>query len=93
MIQKESRVRIADNTGARYNDDHTIQHELGHGPILAQVVVADVALETSVAGMKVSAVNTEGMLVGPAPETYSDGVLRFSLGGPFASIYYLIQKA
>ena len=42
--------------------------------------------------MKISAVNTEGMLVGPTPETYSDGVLRFSLGGPFASIYYLIQK-
>lgn len=86
-------VARADNTGARYNDDHTIQYELGHGPILAQVVVADVALETSVAGMKISAVNTEGMLVGPTPETYSDGVLRFSLGGPFASIYYLIQKA
>ena len=85
-------VSRADNTGARYNADHTLQYELGHGPILAQVVMADIALETKVPGMKISALNTEGMLVGPVPETYSDGLLRFSLGGPYASIYYLIQK-
>jgi hypothetical protein len=86
-------VGRADNTGARYNADHTVQFDLGRGPIQVQVIEAELALETWVAGLKISAVNSHGLLVGPVPETYADGVLRFTLGGPYASMYYLIQKA
>lgn len=87
-------VGRADNTGARYNADHTLQFELGHGPIQAQVIEADFVLDTSVLNLKIAAVNSQGLLIGPVPEQYENGKLKFSLGGGhFASMYYLIQKA
>ncbi len=85
-------VGRADNTGAAYNDSHTLQYDRGRGPILAEVIEAEIELETRVAGLKVAAVNPDGMLIGPAPETSEPGKLRFALGGQFPSIYYLIQK-
>lgn len=85
-------VGRADNSGADYNSSHTLQYDRGHGPILAEVIEAEIELDTRVAGLKVSAVNPDGMLVGPAPETAGNGKLRFALGGAFPSIYYLIQK-
>lgn len=86
-------VGRADNAGAEYNADHTVQFKLGHGPVEIEVIEAAIELETRVAGLKVSAVNPAGMIVGPVPETYKDGKLRFEIGGPYASMYYLVQKA
>lgn len=85
-------VGRADNTGAEYNADHTVQFKLGHGPVQVEVIEAAIELETRVAGLKISAVNPAGLLIGPVPETYQDGRLRFAIGGAFPSMYYLIQK-
>jgi hypothetical protein len=85
-------VGRADNTGAEYNADHTVQFKLGHGPIQIEVIEAVIELETQIAGLKISAVNPAGLLIGPVPETYKDGKLRFAIGGTYPSMYYLIQR-
>ena len=86
-------VGNADNTDAKYNDDHTIQYDKGHGPIEAEVIVADITLETkNGAAMRVDAINSFGMQVGRTPAAYAEGKLKFTTGGDFPSIYYLIQK-
>ena len=81
-----------DNTGARYNDDHTLQFAKGHGPVEAAVVVAEIELETSVTQLRIDAINTHGMQVGRTPAVYENGVLAFTTGGDFPSVHYLIQK-
>ena len=81
-----------DNTDAEYNDDHTIQYSKGHGPVEAAVVVADIELETKVTQLRVDAINTHGLQVGRTPATYENGVLKFTVGGDFPSVHYLIQK-
>ena len=85
-------VGRADNSGAVYNANHTLQYERGHAPILAEVIETDIELETTVTGLTVSGINTEGMICGPVAATLAEGRLRFALGGDFPSIYYLIQK-
>ncbi len=85
-------VGRADNSDVEYNSNHTIQYHRGHGPILAEVIEAEIELDTSVTGLQISAVNPEGMLIGPVAEKNANGKLHFSLGGDFPSIYYLIQK-
>ena len=87
-----SAIGRADNTGAAYNADHNTLFQLGQGPILAEVVEAEIELQTTVTGLKIWAINPAGSIIGPVPETLADGKLRFTLGGPFPSIYYLIQK-
>ena len=85
-------VGHADNTGAVYNDNHTIQYDKGHGPIEAEVIAADFELDTTVNAFRVDAINSFGMQVGQTPAEVADGKLRFSTGGDFPSVYYLIQK-
>ena len=85
-------VGRADNTDATYNDARSRQYSKGRGPILAEVVEVDIALDTAVVGLKISAISTAGMICGPVQETLANGTLSFTLGGDFPSIYYLIQK-
>ena len=85
-------VGRADNTGAQYNTDHTVQFKLGHGPVQAEVIEAAIEIKTCHTNFKIWAVNPAGSLIGQVAESFQDGVLRFTLGGPFPSIYYLIQK-
>ncbi len=86
-------VGRADNTGATYNSNRTLQYSRGHGPILAEVIEVDIELDTTVSGLTIAGINSEGMITGPVEACLVDGKLRFSLGGDFPSIYYLIQKA
>lgn len=85
-------VGRADNTGATYNTNRTLQYDKGHGPILAEVIEADIELDTTVTGLSISGINSEGMITGRVVETYENGKLSFTLGGDFPTIYYLIQK-
>ncbi len=85
-------VGRSDNSGATYNSNRTLQYDRGHGPILVEVIEVEVELETTVTRLVVSGINSEGMITGEVPVEYTDGKLRFSLGGDFPSIYYLIQK-
>jgi len=65
--------------------------DFGKPPILAEVIEADVELETCHSNMVVWAISSEGLLLGNVPSVYEDGKLKFTLGGKYASIYYLIQ--
>ena len=65
--------------------------DMGKPPILAEVIEAEVELETSQRNLVVWAVSAEGLLMGNVPATYEDGKLKFTLGRKYASIYYLIQ--
>jgi len=64
---------------------------LGHAPIVCEVIEADVEIATSRSNMVVWAVNAEGIFIGNVPTKYEDGKLKFTLGTKFPSIYYLIQ--
>jgi hypothetical protein len=85
-------VGRADNTGCRYNADHTVQFALGHGPIQAEIIEADIELRTSVEHARVWAINPDGFPIGQIPSVRRDGILRFTIGREYASMYYLIQK-
>jgi hypothetical protein len=85
-------VGRADNTGATYNSNRTLQYSKGHGPILAEVIEVEIELDTTVTGLKISGINSEGMICGPVAEKLENGKLSFSLGGDFPTLYYLIQK-
>jgi hypothetical protein len=85
-------VGRADNTDATYNSNHTLQYSRGHGPILAEVIEADIELDTCLTGLKISGINSEGRICGPVGAKIENDRLSFSLGGDFPTIYYLIQK-
>ena len=56
------------------------------------MIEAEIELDTTLTGLKISGINSEGMICGPVEEKIADGKLRFTLGGDFPTIYYLIQK-
>lgn len=84
-------VGRADNTGCRYNADHTVQFDPGHGPIQVEVIDAQVAIRTANRAMRVQAINPDGFPIGPLATEYADGELRFALGSGYPSMYYLVQ--
>ena len=65
--------------------------DMGHPPIIAEVIEADIELTTDRSNMVVWAISAEGLLMGNVPTVYEDGKLKFTLGKKYASIYYLIQ--
>ena len=85
-------VGRADNKGCGYNFFHTVLKEEGSAPILADVIEADVEIETKYGDLKVWAVNNEGNLIGQLKTSYDGKKLRFTIGKRFESVYYLIQR-
>ncbi len=85
-------VGRADNTGARYNADHTEQLDRGRGPILVEAVRAVLTLHTAQRALRAWSVNPRGFYIGNPPAEYRDGVYRLTIGGEFASMFYLIQS-
>ena len=82
----------ADNTDSRYNADHTIQLEVGHGPIRVEIIEAVIEIETDRSNLRVMAINPQGFITGYIPSEYKDGVFRFEIGKEYQSMYYLIQS-
>lgn len=85
-------VGLADNKGAQYAENHTVQISNGTGPITIEVIQASIRMKTSVQGLRVRSVDYEGFYTGEIPSRYEDGCYVFDIGGEFASMYYLIQK-
>ena len=77
------------NTGARFEGEQMIDY--GHAPILVEVIEAQIELKTDRADMRVWGVSAEGFLVGMIPAEYDNGILRFTVGREYPTIYYLIQ--
>ena len=84
-------VGRADNTNAEYNEDHTLHIEVGHGPILVEVIEATIEITTDVKNLRVMAINPQGVVIGYVPSEYKDGKFSFETGKHFPSMYYLIQ--
>jgi len=82
-------VGRAKNTDARFEGEQMLDY--GRPPILIEVIEVDIELKTERKDLRVWAVNAEGYFVGVIPTTYENGVLRFSLGDKYPSMYYLIQ--
>ena len=83
----------ADNSGSEYNADHTIQFNVGHGPVEAEVIEADLELDTDVEHLRIWAINPAGFPSGPVQVTRAGGKAKFTIGGAFPSLCYLIQQA
>jgi len=81
----------ADNSGSSYNEDHTVQLERGQGPVMIEVVEAEIKIKTCHRNLKVWAVSDKGAFIGEIPSKYENEVFRFETGGGYASMYYLIQ--
>lgn len=81
----------ADNSGSRYDDSHTIQLERGHGPVMIEVIEAQIELATLRKDLKVWAISDKGFLIGALPAEYEEGVFKFEIGKVYPSMYYLIQ--
>lgn len=85
-------VGRADNSGAKYNEDHTERLELGHAPVLIEVIEAKLELKAACRDLRVWSIDPEGFHTGELPVEYKDGVLKFEVGKDFPSMYYLIQQ-
>ena len=83
-------VGRAFNQDARFLDEKMIDY--GHPPIMIEVINADIKIRTECPDLRVWAVNSEGFYVGAIPSEYKDGVLSFTVGTNFRSMYYLIQS-
>ena len=85
-------VGKADNSNAVYNNSHTTLEKEGTAPIMIEVIEADITIRTDRKSLKVWSVDNEGFFKGTIPSEYKDGVLKFSIGKEFESMYYLIQE-
>ena len=85
-------VGRADNTNSKYNQDHTMQLEVGEAPIQVEIIEATIEIKTDTRNLRVMAINPQGFLIGYIPSEYKDGVFRFEIGKVYQSMYYLIQS-
>ena len=85
-------VGKADNSNAVYNNSHTTLEKEGTAPIMIEVIEAEIGIKTERKNLKVWSVDNEGFFKGTIPSEYKDGVLKFSIGKEFESMYYLIQE-
>lgn len=82
-------VGRARNTGAQFDGEKMI--DIGHAPIVSEVIEADIAIKTSLPNLRVWGVNAEGYYVGNLDTTYEDGWLKFHVGDNFPAVHYLIM--
>ena len=59
---------------------------------MIEVIEAEIRIKTECKNLKVWSVDNEGFFKGTIPSEYKDGVLKFSIGKEFESMYYLIQE-
>ena len=85
-------VGRADNTNSKYNEDHTVQLQVGQGPIQVEVIEAKIEIETSRNNLRVMAINPQGFITGYIPSKYENGIFSFEVGKEYQSMYYLIQS-
>ncbi|MBE6981344.1 MAG: hypothetical protein E7437_03360 [Ruminococcaceae bacterium] len=87
-----SAIGRARNTGAQFDGDKML--DVGHAPIMAEVVEAEVQIRTKLGdSLKVWGVNAEGFYCGKLPTTYENGILSFYIGDQAnPACYYLIVK-
>jgi hypothetical protein len=85
-------VGRADNSNARYNDDHTERFCVGDAPVLIEVIEAEIEMKTSQPALRLFAIDPDGFVRDHATIAIADGAARFAIGGKYPSMYYLIQR-
>lgn len=85
-------VGRADNTGAEYNDNHTLRYAMGRTPVIFEIINAEFVLETNQHKLKIWSVDQDGAYTGLVPAEVADGKLKFKIGEVYPSIYYLITR-
>lgn len=65
--------------------------DIGHAPILSEVIEADIAIRTDRTDFAVWGVNAEGYYISRIEVTYEDGWMKFRIGERGPASYYLIQ--
>jgi hypothetical protein len=65
--------------------------DVGHAPIVSEVIQADIEIKTNQPDLRVWGVNAEGYYVGKLATTYEDGWLKFHVGEHFPASHYLIM--
>ncbi len=85
-------VGRADNSGARYNEDHTERFCVGDAPVLIEVIEAEIELTTGQPALRVFAIDPDGFLTDHATAEVGSNLARFAIGGKYPSMYYLIQR-
>jgi len=78
----------ARNTDQVFDGDRMV--DVGRPPILAEVIEADISIQTERTDLQVWGINAEGSYVGLIPAKFEDGVMSFSLGKKLPACYYLI---
>ena len=85
LLSAIGRVR---NTDSAFDGDKML--ELGHTPVIAEVIRAKITIKTDRTDLKVWGVNAEGYYVGKQDVTFADGTMSFTIGSKYAACYYLI---
>lgn len=85
-------VGRADNSNARYNEDHTERFYVGDAPILIEVIEAEIELQTNQPHLRVFAIDPDGFITDHSTAKIENGAAKFSIGGKYPSMYYLIQR-
>jgi hypothetical protein len=81
----------ARNSGAQFDGEKMI--DIGHAPIMAEVIDATIRIKTKRDKLKVWGVNAEGFYAGLINTTYEDGYLCFRVGDENnPACYYLIVE-
>jgi len=84
-------VGRAYNKDAKFEDWQMV--ERGTNPTQIEVIHATIKLKTDKKDMKVYSITPEGNHYGTVASTWEDGVLTFTVGEHWRSMYYLIQES
>ncbi|MBQ9088472.1 MAG: hypothetical protein IJY46_06805 [Lentisphaeria bacterium] len=84
-------VGRADNSGTVYNPKHTERIDIGHGPVIFEVINADIKLKNSANAAKLWSIDPDGAYTGIVPSTVEDGIRKIRIGDTYPSIYYLLS--
>ena len=85
-----STIGRARNAGAQFDGEKMI--DVGHAPIMSEVITADISIRTPHDTMTVWAINSDGYYVGKVPTDYKDGWLTIHCGNHFPAQYFIIVK-
>ncbi len=82
-------VGKVENQGMGWNADRaSVGDQWGHGPVMAEGVPATVSLKTDGGARHVWALDSTGKRATEVPATYAKGVLTFTVGPQFKTLWY-----
>lgn len=84
-------VGRAENSDFTYNLLRNRRTDAGHGPILIDPILGEIAISTTRQNLAVKPVAADGRCLSPIPATWKDGKLSFTISRDQASLYFMIE--